>query len=256
MEVARIAIETAEERRRRLMSRSYQRKGKSSAEAGRKRAAKSLSAYHVDISLGAAAGPEYRQLCIATYHPIARDDIEGLGVFHEIFDMESAHRAPSKALPMPILREPVAHVDVHVLKRLAQRSETHDLDGMLAHLRPALAWSLVAEREKVRGNFFVPTEDGLYCCERTSYLGDRSGHDHVVRIKTFLHADEMNSFSRASHELLRQEGVPEVKPKFPTMRPVRNEERTSLYLMARLGAEWEERCASRSIQVTDPAQSI
>lgn len=250
MRTARAAIKQAKARRKKMMSKSYKRSGRTNAFIARKRAANSLADHYSDISLGAAMDTEAKRLCIATYHPIEHQEVEGLGVFQEIFDLENMQLQPKTSLPFPSSRETVAHIDIHVLMRMAKRVGNPDLDAMLSFIQPALAWSLIAERERFTGNFFVPCEDGLFCCERSDYLGGANNSEKVVRIKTFLHRDDMNNFSKASHELLSQEGAIKHEYRFPTMRSVGEEDRRFLNIMGVVGSEWELRTAPTNL--TEP----
>lgn len=250
--IARSVISVARQNRDQVIRMDLSGKLTSDSVKGRKRAVNTLMRYHKKIYIGASAPKDYSKVCIATYHPIDNPTIEGLGVFNEVFDLTKKPGQGEYGNFPSTKCETVAHIDIHVLSRLIHRSGLTNLEDMMSHMKPALSWSLLAERQKKSGNFFVPVSDGIFCCERSRYIGRNGQSESLVRIKTFLHQEEMNSFNRAALQLLRQESVIDQTPRFPSMSQATDKAMTCLQAMFDVGAEWEKRQAAKKSSPSGP----
>lgn len=221
----------------------------SSSLSARRKSMRRVADHYRPACLGAVSATDCTRAAFGMVYPIEPNAarVEGLGVFQETMDFGKRRAGRTNGLPLGsagVIREPAAHVDIHVIKRLIQRRGLREPDAVLKALRPLLGWCLAAEKTAIHGNFFIPAEDGLFACERAAYLGTPSG-ERVVRVKTFIHRDSMTAFNRAAHKVLADAMSRVAPPRMPTLISLSAAQMEGLRVMRRVGEEWEARRIER-----------
>ncbi len=130
----------------------------------------------------------------------------------------------------------------HAMQRLVERDGASDLDEFISAARPILGWSEVARQAGVRGDFLVPTDDGLWICTISKGgLIDTSGRKHdVAALKTFIDNKNLMPALATIRSRLVYYGK-SASPSFPLVDGPGSKELIAMSEMAAAGAERQAR---------------
>lgn len=142
----------------------------------------------------------------------------------------------------------------HLLERFVMRAGLKAHDDLVAAVRPALGWALIASYVGRPGSFAVPLADGMIGCEWRD-KASRTTDGRLVGttfVKTFIGTERMKPETAATRERLIEAGALDLVPRFPRISAFGDEEVACFERMLAIGAEWRARQASRLARRSSP----